>query len=71
MQQNHLTIDLQTVKDLLNNLSEHHGDIDTDISIIESIVDGWLGNETQLTYLADSLIKMADKLIQVRDSRKH
>lgn len=64
-----LTVDLQVVKNLLNNLGENHGDVDIDLDIIESIVAGWSdgGHKPSLKFIADRLVELADKLIETHD----
>ena len=64
-----LTVDIQVIKNLLNNLAENHGNIDVDIDLIESIVAGWSdwGHKPSLKYLADKLIDLGNSLIDTHD----
>ena len=64
-----LTVDIQVIKNLLNNLAENHGNIDVDIDLIESIVVGWSdgGHKPSLKYLADKLIDLGNSLIDTHD----
>ena len=61
-----LLVDLDKIKDLLNNLAENHGDVDIDLDIIESIVVGWSagGHRPSLKYIADRLMKLSNELIE-------
>jgi hypothetical protein len=64
-----LTVDLDQIKDLLNNLAENHGDVEIDLDIIESIVAGWSsgGHKPSLKFIADRLTKLASELIETHE----
>jgi len=69
MLKQHLTVNLQSVKDLLNNLGENHGDVDIDLDIIESIVAGWSdgGHKPSLKVISDRLAKLSNDLIETHN----
>jgi len=64
-----ITVDLDVFKDLLNNIAENHGDVDTDLDIIKSIVAGWssVGDRPSLKNIANGLMRIASELIQTHN----